>query len=108
MRVVPIGINLHGFDRTEAAAKNGFAVGFLGRVAPEKGLHLLADAYKLFRKESNGAAARLEAAGWIAPECKPYLNDIQKGLAEAGLASEFSYRGVLFANRKSTSSVSSM
>ncbi|MGQ0763388.1 MAG: glycosyltransferase family 4 protein [Acidobacteriota bacterium] len=100
MRVVPIGINLHGFERTEPATKNGFKVGFLGRIAPEKGLHLLADAYKLFRKESNGAAAGLEAAGWIAPECKPYLNEIQKGLAEAGLASEFSYRGVLDRDQK--------
>jgi len=100
MQVVPIGINLHGFENIAPAAKNGFTVGFLGRVAPEKGLHLLADAYKLFRKESCGTAARLEAAGWMAPECKAYLDDIEKGLAEAGLASEFSYRGILDREQK--------
>src|SRR5688572_30831383 len=36
----------------------------------------------------------------MAPECKPYLNDIQKGLADAGLASEFIYRGVLDREQK--------
>src|SRR5688572_6424639 len=36
----------------------------------------------------------------MAPECKPYLHDIEKGLAEAGLASEFSYRGVLDREQK--------
>ena len=31
----------------------------------------------------------------MAPECKPYLSDIQKGLRKGELASEFNYRGVL-------------
>jgi glycosyltransferase involved in cell wall biosynthesis len=100
MRVVPIGINLQGFDTTAVAKKNGFTVGFLGRIAPEKGLHLLAEAYKLFRKQNNGTPARLEAAGWIAPECKPYLDAIRKDFEQSGLASEFSYRGVLERDQK--------
>jgi glycosyltransferase involved in cell wall biosynthesis len=100
MRVVPIGINLQGFEKTAPPAKNGFTVGFLGRVAPEKGLHLIAEAYKLFREQTNGKPARLEAAGWIAPEGQAYLDDIKKRLAEWGLASEFHYRGVLDRDQK--------
>ncbi len=95
MRVVPIGINLQGFETAAPAAKNGFTVGFLGRIAPEKGLHLLVEAYMLFRKQNNGMEARLEAAGWIAPECKSYLDEIKQSFAKAGLAPEFHYRGVL-------------
>lgn len=100
MRVVPIGINLQGFDTAAAAQKNGFTVGFLGRIAPEKGLHVLAEAYQLFRKHAGGTEARLEAAGWIAPDCKSYLDEIKQSLEQAGLASEFHYRGVLDREQK--------
>jgi glycosyltransferase involved in cell wall biosynthesis len=105
MRVVPIGINLEGFDGavgthasgvvTEAKRNGTFTVGFLGRIAPEKGLHLLAEAYQLLRRELGVTEARFEAAGWMATDCKAYLSDIQKGFADSGLASEFHYRGVL-------------
>jgi len=100
MRVVPIGINLQGFEAKAPAAKDGFTVGFLGRVAPEKGLHLIAEAYKLFREHTNGKTARLEAAGWISPECQSYLDGTKRRLAEWGLASEFHYRGVLERDQK--------
>jgi len=100
MRVVPIGINLKDFETATPAAKNGFTVGFLGRVAPEKGLHVVAEAYKLFREQTNGKTARLEAAGWMAPESKPYLDEIKQRFAAWGLASEFRYRGVLDRDQK--------
>jgi len=38
---------------------------------------------------------RLEAAGYMAPDAKPYLEAIQKGLHDAGFGGEFNYRGVL-------------
>ncbi|HJZ80685.1 MAG TPA: glycosyltransferase family 4 protein [Pyrinomonadaceae bacterium] len=100
MWVVPIGINLEDFETATPAAKNGFTVGFLGRVAPEKGLHVVAEAYKLFREQTNGKTARLEAAGWMAPESKPYLDEIKQRFAAWGLASEFHYRGVLDRDQK--------
>lgn len=95
MRVVPIGINLQGFEPVAPKTGSPFTVGFLGRIAPEKGLHLLAEAYKLLRRDMGVTEARLEAAGWMAPDCKSYLSDIEKRLSESGLASEFHYRGVL-------------
>jgi glycosyltransferase involved in cell wall biosynthesis len=93
IRVVPLGINPHGFDLRDPDRKGPFTVGFLGRVAPEKGLHVLAEAYRLLRKEL--PAARLEVAGYMAPDCKPYLADVQKQLRDAGLAEEFRYHGVI-------------
>jgi glycosyltransferase involved in cell wall biosynthesis len=94
IRVVPLGINPHGFDLREPKRNDApFTVGFLARVAPEKGLHVLADAYRLLRKEL--PSARLEVAGYMAADCKSYLSDIQKGLKDAGLAGEFHYHGVL-------------
>ena len=93
IRVVPLGINPHGFDLRQSKPDGPFTVGYLGRVAPEKGLHVLAEAYRLLRKEL--PAARLEVAGYMAPDCKPYLAEIEKHLAGAGLAGEFHYHGVI-------------
>jgi glycosyltransferase involved in cell wall biosynthesis len=93
IRVVPLGINPHGFELREPERAGPFTVGFLGRVAPEKGLHVLAEAYRLLRKELPDA--RLEVAGYMAPDSKPYLAQVQKYLADAGLGGEFQYHGVI-------------
>jgi glycosyltransferase involved in cell wall biosynthesis len=95
MRVVPLGINPNGFHPRKDRTDGPFTVGFLARIAPEKGLHVLAEAYKLLRQSGQLSEARLEAAGYMAPDAKPYLDQIRARLNEAGLASEFNYRGVV-------------
>jgi glycosyltransferase involved in cell wall biosynthesis len=95
IRVVPLGINPHGFELRHARRDGPTTVGFLARIAPEKGLHVLAEAYRIMRESGELANARLEAAGYIAADCKPYLEGIQKRLTDAGLDGEFHYRGVL-------------
>jgi glycosyltransferase involved in cell wall biosynthesis len=95
IRVVPLGINPHGFELREPHAGGSFTVGFLARVAPEKGLHVLAEAYRLLRHSGDLPQARFEVAGYMAPDCLPYLNNVQKKLKQAGLGDEFHYRGVL-------------
>ena len=95
IRVVPLGINPHGFDLQKAREPGPFTVGFLARIAPEKGLRVLAEAYRILRQSGELPEARLEAAGYMAADCKPYLEDIQRSLRDAGLESEFRYRGVL-------------
>ena len=95
IRVVPLGINPQGFELREPNRSGPFTIGFLGRIAPEKGLHVLAEAYRILRKSGELPEARLEAAGYMAADCKPYLDEIQKHLKGAGLEGEFHYRGVL-------------
>jgi glycosyltransferase involved in cell wall biosynthesis len=96
VRTVPLGV--HAAD--EAPVPPGrpsqpFTVGFFARIAPEKGLHMLAEAYAIMRRDGRLPAGRLEAAGYMAPEHHAYLAQIQAGLAAAGLAAEFHYHGVL-------------
>ena len=93
--VVPLGINMTGYKRSRSSEDGAFRIGYFARVAPEKGLHLLADAYVQFRRKNSGANARLHAAGYAAPGHRTYLNDVRRRLEKAGLAGEFSYRGVL-------------
>jgi glycosyltransferase involved in cell wall biosynthesis len=95
IRVVPLGINPNGFKLKETNGTAPFTVGFLARIAPEKGLHVLAEAYRLLRESGELPAARLEAAGYMAADCKPYLGEIELKLRQANLGSEFHYRGVI-------------
>jgi glycosyltransferase involved in cell wall biosynthesis len=97
LQVVRLGINLSDFPSELPARRpaDHFNIGYLARVAPEKGLHLLAQAYRLFRKEEPGVDARLEVAGYLAPEHNGYLRAIERQLQESGLADEFRYRGTV-------------
>jgi len=93
--VVPLGIAMDGYSRrdTPPAKDAAFRVGYLARIAPEKGLQLLAQAYVRLRRKMNGAPARLEVAGYIAPEHRPYLDGARAVLVQAGLQDEMTYHG---------------
>lgn len=93
IRVVPLGINLQGYELRQRDPEQPFTVGFFARIAPEKGLHVLAEAYRILRAGGSLPNARLEAAGYLAPEHKSYLDDIEREMKKAGLAEEFHYRG---------------
>ena len=62
-------------------------------MAPEKGLHVLAEAYRQMRSDGRLPKARLEAAGYLRPEHKDYFNEIEQQLKAAGLGEEFRYHG---------------
>lgn len=93
--VVPLGINLDGYEGLRKPRSGPFTIGFFARVAPEKGLHELCEAYRVLRQDLGLADARLEAAGYLGPEHKAYLADIERRLQEWGLAGEFQYHGTL-------------
>ena len=100
IHVVPLGINLEGYSMKPRPADDVFRVGFFARVAPEKGLHVLCDAYRRMRERNNIRKAILEVAGYLAPEHRPYLEGIHRQIEEWGLAAEFNYRGVLDRQQK--------
>jgi glycosyltransferase involved in cell wall biosynthesis len=97
IRTVPLGVHVaeEAPPPTESRPPPPFTLGFFARIAPEKGLHMLAEAYALMRRDGRVPAGRLEAAGYLAPEHHGYLEKIQAGLAAAGLAAEFRYHGAL-------------
>jgi glycosyltransferase involved in cell wall biosynthesis len=96
MSVVPLGIKMTGFDRRPSSeTSDEFRVGYFARVAPEKGLHVLADAYVRFRRRTGNARVALQVAGYLAANHHAYLAQAQDILTRAGLGSEFSYRGTL-------------
>lgn len=94
IEVVPLGIPVHGYERRREA-RDEFRVGYFARVAPEKGLHVLADAYIRLRRRTGRAPFRFEAAGHLASSNAAYLDDVRRTLDRAGLSGEFAYRGEL-------------
>src|ERR1051325_7414396 len=55
IHTVPLGINLEDHRMRERDASDVFTVGYFARVAPEKGLHVLAEAYKKMRERAGSA-----------------------------------------------------
>jgi glycosyltransferase involved in cell wall biosynthesis len=100
MHVVPLGVSLQGHSPDLRFRSNCFTVGYFARIAPEKGLHVLAEAYILLRRETDFSGATLEVAGYLAPEHREYLRGIERKIKDAGLVHEFCYRGALDRHRK--------
>ena len=95
IRVVPLGVQLKGYEPDWKFQTNCFTVGYFARVCPEKGLHTLCEAYRYLKEHTDFSGATLEAAGYLAPEHKPYLKKIERQMKDWGLGHEFQYRGVL-------------
>ena len=110
MKVVPLGISLGGYEPAVARPLEAVArpleavarpfrarehpptIGFFGRIAPEKGLHLLVEAYHRL-KQKTAMPLRLVAGGYLGPEHKEYFDGILKRVGELGLSGEFTYAG---------------
>jgi glycosyltransferase involved in cell wall biosynthesis len=92
--VVPLGIDFAGYER-HVPSSGRPALGYFARIAPEKGLHVLADAYIALSRKMGKAAPTLEAAGYLAPSDHGYLERVRQRLAEAGCLDAFTYHGEL-------------
>ena len=102
MRVATLGVNTKDLSPRFQVPGSGspvgsdpYTIGFFARIAPEKGLHHLADAYRILRTEKGLPPSRLLVGGYLAPEHKPYLEKIAERLRVAGLGEEFVYRGAV-------------
>ncbi len=102
IRVAPLGVTLDGLEPTGRTRLSGdpLIVGYLARVAPEKSLHLLAEAYRILRQDRGMPASRLEVAGYLASEHTSYLAGVETKMREWGLGAEFHYRGCLERSEK--------
>jgi glycosyltransferase involved in cell wall biosynthesis len=95
IRVAPLGINFEGYMRPSGTDPDPFTIGYLARVTPEKGLHVLCESYQRLRMKDGLPPSRLWAAGYLAPEHRSYLTGIRKNLDSWGLSGQFHYHGEL-------------
>lgn len=97
IHVVPLGIDARDFQglAVDAAARESRppTVGYLARLAPEKGLHVLADAFIRLRQMPEMEQARLRIAGWLGDHRREYAEGVFAKLRAAGLSEAFEYVG---------------
>jgi len=89
LAVVPLGINLRGHEADPVEPPPPFTVGYLARIAREKGLHLLVEA--VGRLAAEGAPVRLRAAGYLSDPA--YLEVVRGRARELGIEGAFEYVG---------------
>jgi glycosyltransferase involved in cell wall biosynthesis len=90
--VVYPGLKLAGYGGPRAVA-NGppYAIGYFARICPEKGLHVLAEAFRILCQTPGTPPCRLRVSGWLGENNRPYFEDIQRRIKEWGLADVFEH-----------------
>ena len=102
LHVIPLGIDVADFRHLKRLdPQDGkFAVGYLARMAPEKGLHRLVDAFIAIAHHPDAKHVQLKLAGWMGPQHQDYWNAQQSKLNQAGLADRWEYLGSIDRNHK--------
>ena len=72
------GIALDGFRAGSGSGGTEFVVGYLARIAEEKGLHVLAAAVAKLRAANAGKTIRLRVAGWRGKKEARYLERVAR------------------------------
>lgn len=82
---VPMGVRVDDISSVPAdrGGAEPFTLGYLARVCPEKGLHVLCEA--LVRLHDRRLRPRLKIAGYVPEGSREYLEEIRTGLSERGL-----------------------
>ena len=92
--VVPLGLNLseHGIGQKDLD-ETPFVIGYLARICPEKGLHLLVDAFHRLTNKVGSEKVQLKVAGYLGKKDEPYLGKLVKQIDAWGLSDAFDYWG---------------
>ncbi|MYI75578.1 MAG: glycosyltransferase family 4 protein [Acidobacteria bacterium] len=98
--VTPLGISVDGLENSARTERNGLTIGHFGRVAPEKGLHVLCEAYRRLREAGRIERASIKVAGYLSPGHQSYLDSILEQAREWGLDGDVSYHGKLDREQK--------
>ncbi|HTN77288.1 MAG TPA: glycosyltransferase family 4 protein, partial [Pirellulaceae bacterium] len=92
---VPLGIDVQDLAEIDRAGQitRPPTIGYLARLAPEKGLHLLVDAFLQLKEQPGLADARLHVAGWLGAPNKPYAEAQFAKVRAAGHGAALQYHG---------------
>ncbi|MEZ5317546.1 MAG: glycosyltransferase family 4 protein [Vicinamibacterales bacterium] len=93
IRTVRLGIGFDGHEAPPLRTAPPYTVGFFARIAPEKGLHVLAEAYRRLRAMRDVPQTTLVAGGYLLNEHRDYLAGVERQFREWGLADHFRYAG---------------
>jgi glycosyltransferase involved in cell wall biosynthesis len=85
IHVVLPGLNLKGHGGPRPARDGQpFTIGYFARVCPEKGFHVLAEAFHLLRKMPGTPPVRLRVSGYLGANNRPWFDGLWKQMHERG------------------------
>lgn len=91
LHVVPLGVKVSDAEPSPDVPDEPFTIGYLARICPEKGLHVLCEALVHLRR--CGRSCRVRAAGYLPPGERKYLSQIRSRLAGRNMGGFFQYVG---------------
>ncbi len=94
--ILPLAIDVADFENRAVPTRSEShppTIGYLARLAPEKGLHVLVDTFIELHKSQRLPDARLEIAGWLGKQHEAYWQELREKLEAAGLAARYAYHG---------------
>jgi len=94
MHRVKLGLNLEGHGDSERESPcPPLVIGYLARICPEKGLHLLVEAFRSLVGQTGREKVRLKIAGYLGSRDRAYLQGILSQLRSWGLEDLVEYVG---------------
>lgn len=96
--VVKLGIDADEFYESSRDRGEVKQIGYLARLTPEKGIHVLVDAFIELRKQRDDV--QLQIAGWLGTEHRSFAEEQFNKLRLAGLQQHYTYHGVVDRKKK--------
>jgi glycosyltransferase involved in cell wall biosynthesis len=92
VHVIYPGLNLsgHGAPRTPSMSPP-YTICYFARICPEKGLHLLVEAFRILRQTPGVPPCRLRVSGWLGENNRPYFDGLRQKLDGWGLTDDFEH-----------------
>ena len=99
--VVPLGLNMDGHGLpAQTPEPPPFIIGYLARICPEKGLHILVDAFRLVAETLGADNVQLHVAGYLGKKDEPYLEELVNQIRAWDLSDSFVHHGEVTRTQK--------
>lgn len=100
VHVTPLGLEVADYNSFLNRPEDGRdrktqTIGYMARIAPEKGLHHLVEAFIKLKSMPGAEDARLHIAGWLSPENQAYADEQWGRLDSCGLQEAYQYEGTV-------------
>lgn len=103
MHITPLCIETTQWQSLQRPAKTeqaGMVIGYLARIAPEKGVQHLIDAFIELRQRPGTEQVRLKVAGWLGDHRKAWFDQHWQKIKDAGLAQDAEFLGTIERSEK--------
>ena len=100
IRVIPHGVNLKGHGTRKPNGGDGFTIGYMARICPDKGLHHLVSALEILNDDRSLPEIRLRVAGYLGRGDRKYFETLRSRTRAWQRPDRFEYRGEVSREQK--------